>query len=377
MEYEKTDFSLLEESALFDLDLDPVELEEWNESKVKISDIKKEQEYFRKMREKWPKIKEALNLWGEKFSKGDGGQRAIAAEHIFEIFTSATLPYSQMDEDSTVCRNAVATLRVNFVGEVDHPIRFLSTLCPEEVFMEAVCKTLGWAISKEKDGQVHLLSGAYDHTKGASYVTWFSNVLKWTSSSRRRKLNREFRQTLSIKDDTKALLLADQAQHTLQNQIVVKSAPRQQTRFLENLARLTADAMLADKMIPLKNSRTGEKKHIKAPTLRLFYSLQLVNFSRMATDPVSAQTDKLLLGTAENGFLTFSTKMCLPGSYLALVQADFSDYVEENKLYDLQDGYPQLQQQAVAHYRGKGVSTISEQFTTIKQYLLENKAKLT
>lgn len=376
MGYDELDFSQLDDGKLFDLDLDPVELEEWEESKSQISDAEKERNYFRKMKTKWSQIKEALNLWGQKFSQGSASERAMAAERIFEIFHSATLHYSEMEESSTIYLNAVSTMRVNFLGEVDHPVRFLSSLCPEEVFLEAVCKTLGWAMSKEKDGEVHLLSGAYDHTKGASYVIWFSKVLKWTSSNRRRNLKREFDKNNIIKTDAKALLLADQDANTIQTRMAANAAPRQQTQVLEKFAQLTAVALQMDEKFSLKNPAKNTYKKINPQYLQLFYSLQLVNFSRHGKDPVSRETDRTLMGAAEQGFLAFSTTILPPCTYPALTEAELSAFVLDNGYYDLRDGEKELQDQAVAAYKGVGKNTLSKYFTTIKVYLCENRKQI-
>lgn len=376
MGYEEVDFSLLDESALFDLDLDSVAQEEWEADKPSCSDAQKERHYFQKMKAKWPDIKAALNLWGNKFSQGSTAERAMAAERIFEIFTTATLPYSQMEENSVVYQKAVATMRANFLGEIDHPIRFMSTLCPEEIFMEAVCKTLGWAMGEDADGEVRLLSGAYDHTKGASYVTWFSRTLKWTSSSRRRKLNREFTKNNIIKTDAKALLLADQDTNTIQASAAAHAAPRQQTLVLEKFAQLTTVALQLDKKFSLKSPAKNTYKKINPQYLQLFYSLQLVNFSRHAKDPVSRETDHTLMGAAEKEFLAYSTTILPPCNYPGLVQAELSELVLKGNYYDLQDGEKELQDRVVALYMGIGKSTLSKYFTTIKVYFCENRKEL-
>lgn len=376
MEYENTDFLLLDESAFFDLDLDPVAQEEEGQIEVSGSDAKKERDYFRKMKTHWPEIKAELNHWGNQFSQGSASERAMAVERIFEIFFSATLPYSKMEKNSVVYQRAVATMRSNFLGEVDQPIRFLSALCPEEVFMEAICKTLGWAIGKDKDGNDRLLSGAYDHTKGASYVTWFSHVLKWTSSSRRRKLNRTFTKDNIVKKEAKAMLLAEQDVNTIQTRMAANAAPRQQTQVLEKFARLTAVALQLDKKLSLKNPGKNTYKRINPQYLQLFYSLQLVNFSRHGKDPVSRETDRTLMGAAETDFLAYSTTILPPCNYPGLVEADLSDLVLQGGYYDLRDGEKELQDRVVALYLDIGKSTLSKYFTTIKVYFCENRNQL-
>ena len=319
----------------------------------------------RKPMPSWPEVKAQLNHWGQVFSSGDTGERAIASEHIFNLFDQVTESSKDFDDSDKLKKwydHAMGIVRINFKGEAGPPIRYLKDYYPEDLFYNAILHTLGFS---ESDSN----SGTYDATKGAQYVTHFTNTLQNFSKQRRAELNYDFDGKNRVFSVYTTEAEIQEQENIPESQAIQVEENRRQAAALVDLAKLTTDAMQLNKvMLPIGDNTENKRNGVKATTLQLFYSFSLVNFTRYATAPVSHRDDRILMSTADMGFLTFSTKMKEP-AYWSLVQAELSDYVLENRLYDETDGVKELQQEAAAHYCGIKKSAISLKFDAARRYL--------
>lgn len=319
----------------------------------------------RKPKASWPEVKAQLNHWGQIFSSGDDGERAIASEHIFHLFDQVTESAKDFDDEKKLDRwysHAVGILRIHFIGETDHPIRYLKHYYPEDLFYDALLHTLGFSASEGA-------SGVYDATKGAQYVTHFTNVLENLCKQRRKKLNDDFYGENRVFSQNTIAAEETEEKSAPEAQTIQAEEARQQVAALVDLAMLTADKLQLDKvLLPIGDDAKDKPKNVKTSTLQLFYSFQLVNFTRFATAPVSHREDRILMSTADEGFLTYSTAI-RELAYRALVQAELSAYVLENGLYVEKDGKKLLQQKVAAYYSGSDESTLSPKFDAARRYL--------
>ncbi len=374
---EKDELTLREQELLFEMESESKEDSLLPEDTDEIPELENDEDAHlwddeedtpdvpRKPKPSWSEVKAQLNHWGQIFSSGDDGERAIASEHIFHLFDQVTESAKDFDDEKKLKKwhnHAVGIMRIRFKGETSPPIRYLKDYYPEDLFYNAILHTLGFS---ESGGN----SGTYDATRGAQYVTHFTNTLRHFSSQRRDDLTEEF-------DGKNYLFSINTIEAELREQ---ESAPDvqaiqaeencRQTAALVDLAKLTADVLQLDKvLLPIGDDAKDGLKNIKAPTLQLFYSFQLVNISRFATVPVSCRDDHILMSAANEGFLTFSTQM-KELAYWSLVQAELSAYVLENRFYDEIDGKKLLQQQVAAHYCNIDDSTLSPKFDAARRYL--------
>lgn len=313
----------------------------------------------------WPEVKAQLNHWGQIFSSGDDSERIIATERIFSLFEQVTESAKDFDNDEKRDRwydQAIGVMCLHFKGDTNSPLRYLKDYYPEDLFYNAILHTLGFSESGGK-------SGTYDATKGATYVTHFTNTLKHFCSQRRFDLNKDFdgkNHLFSINTIEAEMQELDTAPEA---RAIQAEEHRRQTDALVNLAMLTADMLKLDQVLfPIGDGADERVQSVKASTMQLFYSFQLVNISRFATAPVSRRDDRILMYTADEGFLHFSTQI-KELAFLSLVQAELSDYVLKNKLYDVQDGQKQLQQQVAARYCNIDESALTPKFKAARRYL--------
>ncbi len=313
----------------------------------------------------WPEVKAQLNHWGQIFSSGDDSQRIIATERIFGLFEQVTESAKDFDDEKKRDRwydRAVGILRIHFKGETSSPIRYLKDYYPEDLFYNAILHTLGFS---ESGGT----SGTYDATKGAQYVTHFTNTLRNFSSQRRFDLNEDFEGKNHLFSVNAIDAELQELESAPESQAIQAEEDRRQTAALVDLARLTADKLQLDKaLLPIGDNAEGKHQNVKVSTLQLFYSFQLVNFTRFATVPVNHRDDRILMSAADGGFLTFSTTV-RELAFWALVQAELSDYVLKNRLYAEKDGKKLLQQKVAALYSGCDESTLSPKFDDARRYL--------
>lgn len=325
----------------------------------------------KKPKPSWPEVKAQLNHWGNHFSSGDESQRIIAVERIFALFEEVTETVDDFDSETEQKRwynHAAGIVRLRFFGETDNPIRYLKHYYPRDLFYDALFQTLGLSVSAEDENDKNPAAGVYDAEKGTQYVTHFTNTLEFFCKRRCKE----------IADDhlTESIVFSENAMAA--EELEEKSAPesqmlqaeeaRQQVAALLDLAMLTADTLQLDKMLPIGDDVEGKPQKVKAATLQLFYSFQLVNFTRFATIPVCSRDDRILMSAADEGFLTFSTAI-QEIAYWPLVQAELSDFILKRKLYQVTDGKKLLTQAAAACYRGVGESAFSPQFNAAARYL--------
>lgn len=324
-----------------------------------------EDESLVKTKGKWNDVKDELNKWGNIFSTGTPDQRIVAIERILTLFEQVTYKFSS-SENQTLYNNADNAMRRHFIGESDHPIRFLKHIYPEDMFYDAILYTLGFSTSKRENG-ITQNPHAYDASKGAKYVTYFTDILKFFCKRRRRDLNDQYKKfkPTYIDDITENDIASQESSAEAQ---AIEENCNQQAALLVDLATLTADKLQLDKMLSIDDNAANKPKNLKAATLQLFYSFQLVNFSRFATSPVSRRDDLILIGAADKNFLTFSTTIQTL-TYEALIPAELSAYVLQNNLYRIEDTKKILIQRAAAHYRGVSESTLSPQFEAAQRYL--------
>ncbi len=319
----------------------------------------------------WQEVKAQLNHWGQIFSDGDDSQRIIATERILELFNQVTFSYKDLDfseHSNKRYQSAVAVIRANFIGETDHPIRFLKRIYPEDLFFNAILFTLGFSPDSDDDSKAK--HRGYDASRGAQYVTYFTNVLKYFRSQRRRDLEHEHEKENRAR--RQAIVTETLNEHdTPESQALRAEHRSQQADALVDLAMLTTDKLQLDKMLPIGDSAENKLQKLKASTLQLFYSFHLVNFSRFAVKPVRDRDDRVLMAAADKGFLTFSTAT-EAFTFPALIRAPLSAYVLENELYQLLEGRKILQQRVAARYRGIKDSTLSPQFDAAVRYLSRN-----
>ncbi len=328
-------------------------------------DNDEEDESLYKTKGKWAEAQKQLNQWGYVFSTGTPEQRLVATDRIMHIFDQITYRFCNC-ENEALYNNAVKAMREHFIGETAHPIRFLKHVYPEEVFNNAILYTLGFSTS-ESGSDISKNPHAYDASKGATYVTYFSRILEFFCKSRRRTLNNKNKRLPSVQMDDNNENNIPSQESSVETQVIEENS-NHQAALLVNLASLVADKLQLDKMLPIGDDAENKPKNLKASTLQLFYSFQLVNFSRFATSPVSRKEDKVLIGAADQNFLTFSTTMQAP-AYQALILAELSSYVLENKLYCEENHKKILMQRAAAHYRSVSESTLSPQFEAAQRYL--------
>ena len=128
-----------------------------------------EDESLVKTNGKWDNVKDELNKWGNIFSTGTPDQRIVATERILTLVEQVTYKFCS-SENQTLYNNAVNAMRRHFIGESDHPIRFLKHIYPEDMFYDAILYTLGYSTNKKENG-IAQNPHAYDASKGAAYVT--------------------------------------------------------------------------------------------------------------------------------------------------------------------------------------------------------------
>ncbi len=324
------------------------------------------QEYIKKLN--WPKLKEELNLWGRKFSESQGAERIFATERILKLLEDNIFEFSFCDSDA-LAENANSILHIKFIGEQDHPIRFVKRIYPKKVFFDAVFYTLGYITSPNQSPE-RAAARAYhhDHEKGAQYVTYLTWMLEYFSRRRREELTRLHKKNKQLFPRVVSQDASFEAQNTVEKEVAERSESARETEAIVSLAALCFDKMQLDQMLVIGDGAIGKVKKVSGKNLQLFYSFRLVNFTRFAIAKVSENEDRILMRAAEHGFLSFSTEIT-EFCYSNLVKAALSPYIIEKKLYSLEDGKKVLQQSAVADYLKIDPGTLSPQFQAAARYL--------
>ncbi len=312
----------------------------------------------------WQQAKDELNDWGYKFSSSEKpSERVIAVENIWRILDKIIIRYDYSKNKSDYNR-ALTNMQTNFKGSTSKPIRFLKHIYPEEAFYNAVNNTLGYGISSKGNR----LNSLYDHTKNTLYTTHLSNIVHNYMLDYIDELNSDYTRTNSTVLEYAAL--------SKEKEESVEEAVEQAEAFsfasIDIMVKLADITVLAGKYQEHLGQDKKNKNGVNAKDLEFFYSLMLINFSRWYKNGVEPYENKILMVAIHREFVLFATTINQNDllNYLNLVEADFSSYVRERNYVKKEGDTERLLNKAVEDFRKQSKSTVSEQFTKIRKYLL-------
>ena len=298
--------------------------------------------------ESWNEKKEQLNYWGNVFSQG-GTDAIIAAEKLQDILCGIVKNFG---DDGDKHQEAYQEMVSRFPGSRDNAVRFLKHYYPEQLVYNAIAMTIGLGLCRDNSPS----SRRYDHRKGASFVTYFNNLLYGLSKDEQRHLAKRWKRTEDYSDQ-----LQDKASFK-QYQNRPKTADR---RAITTFAQLTQGVLQLNLHLPdpgnINDTRINEE------FLQLFYTLQLVNFSRL--DGNTGSWEYVLMDAADQAFLTFSTTLEETDHYPALIDAHLSRIVYEEHLYRTKAQVDFLADKSVVCYTGTDKSNVSKHFRKIRARL--------
>ena len=298
--------------------------------------------------ESWNEKKQQLNHWGLVFSQG-GTDAIIAAEKLQNILHGIAEHYNgNPDKQQEAYREMVC----RFPGSRDNAVRFLKHHYPEQQLYNAIAMTIGLGLCRDNTPS----SRRYDHRKGASFVTYFNNLLYSLTKDEQRYLARRWKHTGEY---------TDAAQDTASLQQYRNRQKSTDRKAITAFAQLTDGVLRLGLHLPAPNAKYNTA--INTEYLQLFYTLQLVNFSRFDGD--GGSWEYVLMDAADPSFLTFSTTLEETDHYPALQAAALSRLVYENRLYRQQAQIFLLADRSVAHYTGTDKGNVSRHFSKIRDRL--------